>query len=82
MVRHGDQVARDDVRMSAEPFSQWVVERDWATPMPPLDHVGVLVVDDVAPWELLKLRVLNGLHTTAALFGLAPNIATGLSSNG
>jgi fructuronate reductase len=54
----------------AERFSQWVVERDWAGPMPPLADVGVIVVDDVAPWELLKLRVLNGLHTSAAHLGL------------
>ena len=39
----------------AEPYSQWVVERRWAAPMPPLGDVGVQVVDDVAPWEMLKL---------------------------
>lgn len=60
----------------AEPFSQWVVERTWATPMPPLESVGVEVVDDVESWELLKLRVLNGLHTAAAHFGLRHGLAT------
>ena len=41
----------------AEPYSQWVVERNWATAMPPLSEVGVQVVDDVVPWEVFKLRV-------------------------
>jgi fructuronate reductase len=60
----------------AEPFSQWVVERSWATPMPPLASVGVHVVDDVAPWESLKLRVLNALHTVAAHHGLRHGLDT------
>lgn len=60
----------------AESFSQWVVERHWTTPMPPWETVGVDVVDDVGPWETLKLRVLNGLHTTAAHFGLRYGLAT------
>ncbi len=60
----------------AEPYSQWVVERAWATPMPPLADVGVEVVDDVGPWEMLKLRVLNALHTAAAHYGLRHGLAT------
>jgi fructuronate reductase len=62
--------------VKCEPFRQWVVEREWATPMPPLDSVGVTVVDDVAPWEHTKLRVLNGMHTAAALFGLRHGLDT------
>jgi len=54
----------------AERYVQWVVEGAWATSMPPLADVGVIAVDDVAPWEALKLRVLNALHTSAALLGL------------
>lgn len=60
----------------AEPYSQWVVERRWASPMPPFGDVGVQVVDDVGPWEMLKLRVLNSLHTTAAHYGLRHGFAT------
>jgi fructuronate reductase len=60
----------------AEPYSQWVVERAWSSPMPPLETVGVTVVDDVAPWETLKLRILNGMHTSAAHFGLRHGLAT------
>lgn len=59
-----------------EPFVQWVVERDWFGARPPLEDVGVTVVDDVAPWELLKLRILNALHTAAAHYGLFHGLAT------
>jgi fructuronate reductase len=60
----------------AEPYSQWVVERRWSSPRPPLEDVGVTIVDDVAPWETLKLRILNGMHTAAAHFGLRHGLAT------
>lgn len=60
----------------AEPFSQWVVEGKWATPRPPLESVDVMVVDDVAAWESLKLRVLNALHTAAAHHGLRHGLDT------
>jgi fructuronate reductase len=59
-----------------EPYSQWVVEREWSSPRPPLEQVGVTIVDDVAPWETLKLRILNGMHTAAAHFGLRHGLAT------
>jgi fructuronate reductase len=59
-----------------EPYSQWVVEREWSSPRPPLEDVGVTIVDDVAPWETLKLRILNGMHTAAAHFGLRHGLAT------
>jgi fructuronate reductase len=60
----------------AEPYSQWVVERDWAATPPDLEAVGVTLVDDVEPWERLKLRVVNGLHTCAAHVGLFHGIDT------
>ena len=60
----------------AEPYSQWVVERAWSSPRPLLEDVGVTVVDDVAPWETLKLRILNGMHTAAAHYGLRHGLRT------
>ncbi|HEX8101768.1 MAG TPA: mannitol dehydrogenase family protein [Solirubrobacteraceae bacterium] len=45
-----------------EAFSQWVIEGDFTTQRPPLERVGVQVVDDVRPYELMKLRLLNGAH--------------------
>lgn len=57
-----------------EPFRQWVVEDNFCNDRPPLDKVGVRFVDDVTPWEMAKLRILNGGHATmcypAALLGI------------
>jgi mannitol 2-dehydrogenase len=52
----------------AEPFTAWVLEDDFADGRPPLDRAGVLLVDDVAPYELMKLRLLNAGHQCLAYF--------------
>ena len=52
-----------------EPFSQWVVEDNFSSERPPLGRVGVQVVADVRPHELMKLRMLNGSHSTLAYLG-------------
>lgn len=52
----------------AEPFSAWVLEADFADGRPPLERAGVLLVDDVAPYELMKLRLLNAGHQCLAYF--------------
>ncbi|MBT8437587.1 MAG: mannitol dehydrogenase family protein, partial [Gammaproteobacteria bacterium] len=43
-----------------EPFRQWVLEDKFSAGRPELEKVGVEFVDDVAPYELMKLRILNG----------------------
>jgi mannitol 2-dehydrogenase len=45
-----------------EPFTQWVLEDDFADGRPPLEAVGVQIVGDVEPYELMKLRLLNASH--------------------
>lgn len=52
----------------AEPFTAWVLEDDFADSRPPLEKAGVLLVDDVAPYELMKLRLLNAGHQCLAYF--------------
>ena len=52
-----------------EPFSQWVVEDDFAAGRPDWDAVGATFVSDVAPFELAKLRLLNGSHSALAYLG-------------
>ncbi len=54
--------------VKAEPFSQWVIE-DAAPVTRPLAEVGALLVADVAPFETMKLRLLNGAHSTLAYLG-------------
>jgi fructuronate reductase len=53
----------------AEPFSQWVIEDDFSLSRPAWDQAGAQFVRDVAPYELMKLRLLNGAHSTLAYLG-------------
>ena len=52
-----------------EGFSQWVVEDDFRSGRPALDSVGVQMVSDVRPYELIKLRMLNASHSAIAYLG-------------
>ena len=49
-----------------EGFKQWVVEDHFPAGRPPLEQAGVQFVPDVAPFELMKIRILNGGHATIA----------------
>lgn len=52
-----------------EPFTQWAVEDSFGLGRPPLEDVGVQVVDDVEPYELMKLRLLNASHQALCYLG-------------
>jgi fructuronate reductase len=52
-----------------EPFTQWVIEDRFPTGRPPLEIAGVQLVTDVRPFELMKLRMLNGSHSLIAYLG-------------
>ena len=49
-----------------EDFRQWVIEDHFCNGRPALDQVGVTFVGDVAPYELMKIRILNGGHAAIA----------------
>ena len=53
----------------AEPFTQWIVADEFPTGRPELERVDVQFVDDVGPYELMKLRLLNASHQALAYFG-------------
>lgn len=53
----------------AEPFLQWVVEEKFTGTRPLLELGGAEFVSDVAPYERMKLRMLNGTHSTMAYLG-------------
>ncbi|GAA2016435.1 mannitol dehydrogenase family protein [Nakamurella flavida] len=55
--------------VTGEPFAQWVVQDDFAAGRPPLETVGVDVVDAVEPYEIMKLRLANGNHQASCFFG-------------
>jgi fructuronate reductase len=52
-----------------EPFTQWVIEDDFPASRPPFETVGAQMVEDVELYELMKLRMLNGSHSTIAYLG-------------
>ncbi|MCW2777486.1 MAG: mannitol dehydrogenase-like protein [Frankiales bacterium] len=52
-----------------EPWLQWVLQDTWAAGRPPLADVGVQLVDDVHPYELMKLRLLNAGHQALGYLG-------------
>lgn len=54
----------------SEDFLQWVLEDRFPAGRPAFEEVGVQMVDDVEPYELMKLRLLNCSHQVIAYFGL------------
>lgn len=60
----------------AEPFFDWVVEDQFAAGRPAWEHAGVRFVTDAAPWEALKLRLVNGSHSAIAYLGAMAGWAT------
>jgi mannitol 2-dehydrogenase len=52
-----------------EPFTQWVLEDDFGNGRPRWEDVGVQLVTDVEPYELMKLRLLNASHQALCYFG-------------
>ena len=56
----------DNWPVFCEAFKQWVLEDRFPAGRPALERVGVQFVPDVAPFELMKIRILNGGHATIA----------------
>jgi mannitol 2-dehydrogenase len=52
-----------------EPFIQWVIEDEFCNGRPRWEEVGAELVTDVAPYELMKMRLLNGSHMAMAYLG-------------
>jgi len=65
LVRDGFGV-EDGWPVFCEPFRQWVLEDRFPAGRPALEEAGVTFVTDVAPWELMKIRILNGGHAAIA----------------
>jgi fructuronate reductase len=68
--RLGDALGVDDLwPVVAEPFTQWVIEDCFSSGRPAWDEAGATFVKDVAPFESMKLRMLNGSHSALAYLG-------------
>lgn len=61
---------QDRCPVLSEAYLQWVLEDDFAAGRPDLEQAGVQLVDDVEPYELMKLRLLNASHQATSYLGL------------
>ncbi len=60
---------RDEGAVVTEPFRQWVIENDFRAARPRWELAGAMLTVDVRPYEQIKLRMLNGGHSTIAYLG-------------
>ena len=67
---------RDDGVVICEPFRQWVIEDRFADGRPGWERAGAEMVGDVAPYEEMKLRLLNGSHSLLAYLGYLAGFET------
>lgn len=67
---------QDLAAIETEPFSQWVVEEHFPTGRPAWEAGGALMVESVAPYENMKLRMLNGAHSMIAYTGVVAGLET------
>ncbi len=65
IVRHTYNI-KDTVPVFCENFTQWVLEDTFSMGRPPFETVGVQFTDDVADYEKMKIRILNGGHAIVA----------------
>jgi fructuronate reductase len=60
----------DAAPVAHEPFRQWVIEDHFVGGLrPPWETVGAVLTREVEPFELMKLRLLNGAHSALAYLG-------------
>ncbi|MCB9943585.1 MAG: mannitol dehydrogenase family protein [Geminicoccaceae bacterium] len=56
----------DNWPVFCEDYIQWVISGEFVQGRPALEEAGVQFVDDVTPFEFMKIRILNGGHATIA----------------
>ncbi|OMH38398.1 mannitol dehydrogenase [Motiliproteus sp. MSK22-1] len=59
----------DNWPVVCEPYMQWVLEDNFCNGRPTWEEVGVQLTDDVAPYEKMKIRLLNASHSAMAYLG-------------
>ena len=69
-VAVGEMLGLEDAwPVVTELFTQWVIEDDFSAGRPPFEAAGAQMVREVEPFEHMKLRMLNGSHSTLAYLG-------------
>ncbi|TMR98644.1 mannitol dehydrogenase family protein [Nonomuraea basaltis] len=66
----------DRAALATEPFRQWVIEDAFAARRPPWERAGAVITPDVEPYETMKLRLLNGVHSVLAYLGALAGLGT------
>lgn len=68
---------RDNLLDTAEPYHLWVIEGDFEDELP-LQKAGFNVIwtDNVKPYKKMKVRILNGSHTSLVFPSLLCNVET------
>lgn len=56
----------DELGVHCEDFFQWIIQDDIRTAIPNFTEAGAQIVNDVVPYELMKIRLLNGSHSALA----------------
>lgn len=74
--RLGDIGCDDPAAVVCEAFSQWVIEDHFPRGRPDWEGEGVQMVENVRPFEDMKLRLLNGSHSMLAYVGLLAGFET------
>ena len=59
----------DQAPVETEPFTQWVIDDRFPSGRPAWEAGGALFVENVRPYEAMKLRMLNGAHSMLAYAG-------------
>nr|WP_062339383.1 mannitol dehydrogenase family protein [Herbidospora sakaeratensis] len=66
----------DLAAVQAEPYRQWIIEDAFPHGRPAWDRAGAVLTADTGPYDQLKLRTLNGLHSSLAYLGALAGRAT------
>ncbi len=66
----------DLAAVATEPYRQWVLQDDFPGGRPQWESAGAVFSTEVTSYERLKLRVLNGVHSTLAYLGALAGRAT------
>lgn len=65
-----------ETAVHCEEYTQWVIESKFISDFPDLSKVGVIITDDIEPYEETKIRILNGGHTSLAYMGVLSGYET------
>ncbi|MFJ6302184.1 mannitol dehydrogenase family protein [Pseudarthrobacter oxydans] len=66
----------DAIPVPAEPFTMWILEDNFIAGRPAWEAGGAVFTDNVAGYEQLKVRLLNGTHSLIAYLGALSGAAT------